>query len=419
MTKISENFTANEVPQRVALALLDTHELDASTAELTELVKTLGANVVLVFTQKRNTPDYDTYFGSGKIVEIADYIKTTEIDALVIDAQLSPTQHRNIQDQIDCVVLDRTQLILEIFANHAITAEGKIQVELANLKYQLPRLHSIKGQLSRQGAGVLARGPGETKLETDRRYIKDRIEKLKSDLKELEKQRSMARSSREKSEIPLIALVGYTNVGKSTLFNLLTESNVLVENKLFATLDTTVRKCALPNGMEVLFSDTVGFIQNLPHDLIDAFHSTLEETTFADIILNVVDISNSESNEHTKVTYELLNQLGVTAPIIDVYNKIDMVKDNLINIALTSSSNSIKISALNNTGIDELKQRIIDILLSKYTKLSLILPFANMNELNRITNIATDLSIDYIDEGVKLDGYFDNRFLGSINKYIV
>ncbi len=332
--------TAAATIKKIAIALIEDANLQANIDELTELASTANLEVALVFTQNRPSPDPATYMGSGKVKEIKQAMDSAEITTVIFNDELSPIQHANLTDRLDAEVLDRTNLILHIFSMHARTAEGKIQVELARLKYLLPRLRSIPGKLSRQGAGVLARGPGETKLETDKRYLREQIRRLKSELSEIEKQRDVTRTRREKSQIPLIALVGYTNAGKSTLFNKLTNSGVLAEDKLFATLDTTIRRTELAPNLYVLISDTVGFIKNLPHHLIESFKSTLEETRYADIVLNVCDVSNPLVSEHNEVTHKQLVELKVTGKIIDVYNKCDLVSDPLLCGCGKTKSNS-------------------------------------------------------------------------------
>lgn len=332
--------TAAATIKKIAIALIEDANLQANIDELTELASTANLEVALIFTQNRPSPDPATYMGSGKVKEIKQAMDSAEITTVIFNDELSPIQHANLTDRLDAEVLDRTNLILHIFSMHARTAEGKIQVELARLKYLLPRLRSIPGKLSRQGAGVLARGPGETKLETDKRYLREQIRRLKSELSEIEKQRDVTRTRREKSQIPLIALVGYTNAGKSTLFNKLTNSSVLAENKLFATLDTTIRRTELAPNLYVLISDTVGFIKNLPHHLIESFKSTLEETRYADIVLNVCDVSNPLVGEHNEVTHNQLVELKVTGKIIDVYNKCDLVSDPLLCGCGKTKSNS-------------------------------------------------------------------------------
>lgn len=410
MTKM---MTENE--NKIAIALIETSEYDIDVNELTELAKTAGLEVIMIYTQKRSSPDYSTYFGSGKVAEIKESLDANNIKTIIFNDELSPVQHANLTDELDAEVMDRTNLILQIFSLHAKTAEGKIQVELARLKYLLPRLRITPGELSRQGAGVLARGPGETKLEMNKRYIKERIHKLKEDLGEIEKQRGITRENREKSRLPLIALVGYTNAGKSTLFNKLTESNVLVENKLFATLDTTVRRTELAPNLFALFSDTVGFIKNLPHHLVESFKSTLEEITYADIILNVCDASDPQVDEHIKVTRTQLDSLKITAKIFDVYNKCDLLSNGN---TIPKSASSIGISALTGFGMDALKKTLINEIQSKYTYVKLFLPYSKMKELADLQAISYDTKLEYIENGLEIRGYFLTTYYAKFGKLI-
>ena len=406
-------MTENE--NKIAIALIETSEYDIDVNELTELAKTAGLEVTMIYTQKRSSPDNSTYFGSGKVTELKESLNANNIKTIIFNDELSPVQHANLTDELDAEVMDRTNLILQIFSTHAKTAEGKIQVELARLKYLLPRLRITPGELSRQGAGVLARGPGETKLEMNKRYIKERIHKLKEDLSEIEKQRGITRENREKSRLPLIALVGYTNAGKSTLFNKLTESNVLVENKLFATLDTTVRRMELAPNLYALFSDTVGFIKNLPHHLVESFKSTLEEITYADIILNVCDASDPQVDEHIKVTRAQLDNLKITAKIFDVYNKCDLLSDGN---TIPKSATSTGISALTGFGMDALKKTLINEIQSKYTCVKLFLPYAKMKELADLQAISYDTKLEYVENGLEISGNFLTTYYGKFGKFI-
>ncbi|HPG92826.1 MAG TPA: GTPase HflX [Clostridia bacterium] len=408
-------MTENETANKIAIALLETNEYDICVSEMTELAKTAGFEVALIYSQKRSSQDHSTYFGSGKVKEIKKSLKANNIDTIIFADELSPIQHANLTDELDVEVLDRTNLILKIFSLRARTAEGKIQVELARLKYLLPRLRITPGELSRQGAGVLARGPGETKLEMDKRYLKERIRKLKEDLTEIEKQRAVTRENRENSRLPLIALVGYTNAGKSTLFNRLTESDVLAENKLFATLDTTIRRTDIAPNLEVLFSDTVGFIRKLPHHLVESFKSTLEEITFADIVLNVCDASDPQVDEHINVTRAQLENLKITAKIFDVYNKCDLLDGKFV---IPKSESAIGISAIGGQGIDTLKDMLIKEIQNKYTFVRLLLPYSKISELSQLQTISYDTKLEYIENGLVISGYFLTAYYGKYGKYI-
>lgn len=400
--------------QKVLLVIVDNGQpLQPIVDELTELVRSANGEVKLLVTQKRQYMDRETLIGSGKLQEIADYVKELKIDVVIFEEQLTPTQHRNIQDVIECLVMDRTNLILDIFALHARTAEGKKQVELAQLNYLLPRLKSSVGALSRQGGGIGTRGPGETKLETDRRHIKDRATKIKEELCALSTQRNVLRENRARTAMPLIAIVGYTNAGKSTLFNALTKATVLTEDKLFATLDTTVRKLELKNGMPSLLIDTVGFIRNLPHTLIEAFKSTLEETTNADIIFNVCDASSDEMLTHLEVTKEILHEIGANAPIINVFNKIDLVPDFII------PHDSVAISALNGYGFDLLNDKIMKLLMDNYIGLTLKIPFADMSIMKTIETIGVNSKVKYLEDCVLITTTIRKSNSNKVAKYIL
>ena len=333
------------------------HYADVSLDELELLVDTAGGETFCRLIQKKDYIDSSTYIGSGKIKELKELCENNDIDIIVFDDELSPSQINNISEEIENVeILDRSMLILDIFAKRATSNEGKLQVELAQMQYTMPRLYGQGKYLSRQGAGIGTRGPGETKLELDRRYVKTRINTLKNRLLEIEKNKNTQRAQRDKSDIYQIAIVGYTNAGKSSLLNLLTESDVLAEDKLFATLETTTRKLVLPNNEEVLITDTIGFIRNLPHQFIEAFKSTLSEITYADLILLVCDYSDEEHEVQIKITEEIINDMAKKSiPVIYVYNKIDKCDYTVVN----KSDNKVFISVKNKTGIDELLDMII------------------------------------------------------------
>jgi GTP-binding protein HflX len=338
-----ENFKKAE---KALLISVDTGEADAaeSLAELAELCKTAGAKTAATVTQKRQGLDPNTCIGSGKLSEIAEAIRAMPVDLVIFDLELSPTQTRNIEKELDVRVIDRTTLILDIFAKHAFSAEGKLQVELAQLKYKLPRLIGQNENLSRLGGTIGTRGPGETKLETNRRYLRLRIDTLSKKLKELEIRRKNMRVRRQKDRITTVAIVGYTNAGKSTLLNKLTKSDVLSEDKLFATLDPTARNLRLPGGKNVMLIDTVGFIRRLPHKLIEAFKSTLEEAAVADLVLNVCDASGAETSTHIEVTEKILAELKCQSPILTVFNKCDK-------LSAPSSLNNSPVSQNGHSGV--------------------------------------------------------------------
>lgn len=345
-----------EKPEKLLLVSVDTGEGDAdeSLEELCELTRTAGGIVAGTVRQKRRSIDPATCIGAGKLEEIKEYAKTLDADIVVFDLELSPTQTRNIESATEAVVIDRTTLILDIFAKHARTAEGKLQVEIAQLKYKLPRLTGKGVEMSRLGGGIGTRGPGETKLETDRRYLRERINTLEKRLKELEARRQNMRERRRKDRVICAAIVGYTNAGKSTLLNKLTKADVLAENKLFATLDPTARALRLPDGRSITLIDTVGFIRRLPHKLIDAFKSTLEEVKFADLVINVCDAGSADVKTHKEVTESILKELECTAPIITAYNKCD----NEIPALIADENDAVFISALTGKNLDKLLEII-------------------------------------------------------------
>ena len=360
--------------ERIALVklLLDKDEAAAmaSLGEMELLCKTAGGEVVARFTQAKDKPDPATYIGSGKVTEIADFCRKTEITLVVFDCELSPSQIKNLEDGFggDVRVIDRSMLILDIFALHATTGEGKLQVELAQLKYTAPRLIGKGLELSRQGGSgsIAARGPGESKLETDRRYIKRRITSLEQQIAVMEKNRETQRSQRMRSGIPMVTIAGYTNAGKSTLLNYLTGAGILAENKLFATLDPTTRRLKLPTGRQILITDTVGFIRNLPHQFIKAFRSTLDEVKYSDVTVVLMDASDRECTAQAKVTLELLQELKATdKPILYVFNKcdtpaVDEYGEKYLPTAPegVERENVLYISAKTGKGIPELLDRI-------------------------------------------------------------
>lgn len=367
-----------EQPERIALVklLLDKDEAAAmaSLGELELLCQTAGGEVGARFTQAKDRPDPATYIGSGKAAEIADFCRRSDITLVIFDCELSPSQIKNLEDVMggDIRVIDRSMLILDIFALHATTGEGKLQVELAQLKYTAPRLVGHGTELSRQGGSgsIAARGPGESKLETDRRYIKRRITSLESQLAVMEKNRDTQRSQRTRSGIPNVAIAGYTNAGKSTLLNYLTGAGILAENKLFATLDPTTRRLRLPSGEQILLTDTVGFIRNLPHQFIKAFRSTLDEVKYSDAIIVLMDASDRECSAQAKVTTDLLTELSATnKPILYAFNKCDRPATDKFGQPYlpqapsgVPSENVLYISAKTGEGIDKLLKRLSEVL---------------------------------------------------------
>lgn len=407
--------------EKVTQALLvsvDTGGFDAEASldELFELVKSAGAEPVLSVCQKLSRPETATYVGSGKLKEITEICQAKEIDLLVFDCELTPSQINNIETETDVRCIDRTMLILDIFALRAKSKEGKLQVELAQLKYLLPRLTGKGIAMSRLGGGIGTRGPGETKLETDRRHIRRKMETLKEQLAEVEKHRNQLRSRRNKDGVITVAIVGYTNAGKSTLMNLLTDAGVLAQDKLFATLDPTSRALKLPEGNTVMLIDTVGLIRRLPHHLVEAFKSTLEEAAQSDVILNVCDASNEEAQVHMNVTRDLLYELGCgDTPVITVLNKCDLLPQE-VNIP-SISENTVKISAKYGTGIDELLKTIEDNLPVKMKRANFLIPFAKGGLSAEIRKYGTIYSEEYVAEGVKTDALVDMRTYEKIKEF--
>ncbi len=396
----------------------DEYDAESSLDELYDLAKTAGAKCVGRMIQKRDGVHRAHYFGKGKLEELREYIKETGATGIICDDELTANQMRNMEKILETKIMNRTLLILDIFAARAHSAEGKVQVELAQLKYSLSHLTGQGKSLSRLGGGIGTRGPGEKKLETDRRNISDRISELNRELKEIEKHRKVLREKRIKNKIPVIALAGYTNAGKSTLMNTVTNAGVLEEDKLFATLDTTTRKVKLPSGAEYLFTDTVGFIQKLPHNLIKAFKSTLEEVKYADVILHIVDSSNFSRERHMKVVYETLNELGCEEkPIITVFNKIDkeeavfpLPKDPR---ALTSQS----ISAKKQMGISELLEKVEDTVKSFKKRVEVLIPYDKGSMVNFIHGNCEIVSSENTDEGFYFKIYVDNEGYNRLQRF--
>lgn len=410
-----ENKTEAE---KAVLVSVDTGEfdVDSSLAELTELAKTAGAEVICEMTQKREAPEPGTYLGRGKLEELSDFCEKEKPDLVIIDGELSPAQQKNIETITDVRVIDRTTLILDIFAGRALSGEGKLQVELAQLKYMLPRLGGKGASMSRLGGGIGTRGPGETKLETDRRHIRRRISALTEDLKALDERRTRHRERRKKDGVVTVALVGYTNAGKSTLMNTLTDAGVLAENKLFATLDPTARALSLPDGNTVLLIDTVGFIRRLPHKLVEAFKSTLDEAVDANVILNVCDASSEECSEHYRVTNELLEELGCgDKPMITVLNKCDVVTESDIPIV----GNSVKVSAKTGEGLPELLEKIAKALPPTRKRVKILLPFSMGGAGAELRKTGVVHSEEYTAEGLLLDITAEVFTLDKYKEYIV
>ena len=394
-------------------------ETEKSLAELERLVDTAGGVTVARLIQNKDTPDVRTVIGSGKVAELKEICQNNEITLAVFDIDLSPSQIRNLEDELDVSVIDRSMLILDIFALHAVTGEGKLQVELAQLKYTAPRLMGKGTEMSRLGGGIGTRGPGESKLESDRRHMKRRITALESELEILDKNRRTMRASRDKSGIAKVAIVGYTNAGKSTLLNRLTDAGILAEDKLFATLDPTTRKFELPGGESVLLTDTVGFIRNLPHHLVKAFKSTLDEAVYADVLMILVDASDEEYPTQLRVTQELLSELGAAGkPTLYVFNKCDAgivcPPSAVIN---TNEDKYVCISAQNGEGVEQLATLLEEILHSGKAKVTFVIPNREQGALNILYKNATVESVDYGAEGVTVVATVDAKVRGMLRKY--
>ena len=393
-------------------------ECERGLSELERLLDTAGAKVLYRVVQVKESFDPRTCIGSGKVKEISELCAGGEVDIVVFDFELSPSQIKNLENDIGNVsVIDRSMLILDIFALHATSGEGKLQVELAQLRYSAPRLIGHGTELSRQGGGIGSRGPGETKLETDRRHLKEKISALEKRLDEMEHNRAVMRAQRDRSGLSKVALVGYTNAGKSTLMNALTDAGVLSEDKLFATLDPTTRKYVLPGGESILITDTVGFIRKLPHHLVKAFRSTLDEVRFADIILIVCDASDDELKDHLDVTFSVIEELGASdKPVILVYNKFDLCGDSFVG---ADQESSVCISAKTGEGIDKLLS-LLEEEVGKGKKLcNLLIPYTEQWVTSKLFDNYTVNNTEYRDNGVFVEVVLDKKGLGSYQKYII
>ncbi len=398
-------------------------EMGISLSELEALADTAGADVIVRMTQARVSPDKRTYIGSGKTEELSELCQNEEIDLVVFDDELSPSQIRNIEDELGGVtVIDRSMLILDIFAQHAVTGEGKLQVELAQLKYSAPRLTGHGTEMSRQGAvggnPIGTRGPGETKLEIDRRRMKTRIAALEAQIRELERTRSTMRAARDRSGLLRVSIVGYTNAGKSTLLNRLTDAGILAEDKLFATLDPTTRKYKLPSGSEILLTDTVGFIRKLPHHLIKAFKSTLDEAVYADIIINVIDASDPEYENHIAVTEELLHSLGAEGkPIIYAFNKCD--KNAASAPRISREKTTVYMSAATGRGVDELISMLETTIRSMKRVSVFSFPPAASGNVAKLYRWGEVRETEYLDDGtVRVTAVTDEAVRGQLEQYL-
>lgn len=416
MTDFHHNSDEKE---RCILVSVDTGYFDAelSINELEQLAETAGAEIYGKMIQKRDKPENTTYIGEGKLYELRDMCKSAEIDLLIFDGELTPSQQRNIEYFTDVRTIDRTTLILDIFALNARTGEGKLQVELAQLKYMLPRLSGKGTSMSRLGGGIGTRGPGESKLESDRRHIRRRIKSLENALDNVVKRRALLHKRREKTGVTTVAIVGYTNAGKSTLLNALTDAGVLTENKLFATLDPTSRALKLPDGRSVILVDTVGFISRLPHSLVESFKSTLEEVVYADLILNVCDASNPDYEQQIEVTLDTIKELGASdKPVLTVFNKCDLTP----NLHFFSvDRNTVRISAKTGEGLPALLEKTASMLENTRLRVKLIIPYSDGNLTSRIRNEGELISEEYTPDGIILDTVLDSGFLNLVKDYII
>lgn len=405
-----------ELEKVILVAVSTGNEEDAqeSLDELEELVSTAGAVVVGRVVQNLEHINNTTYVGTGKVKEIKDLIWETDADAIVCDDELSPAQYKNLEDELEVKVMDRTLIILDIFAGRAKTAEGKIQVELAQLRYRSTRLIGMRN-LSRQGGGIGTRGPGEKKLEVDRRLIRNRISQLKEQVSEMENHRQVTRAKRQDNLVPVVAIVGYTNAGKSTLLNTVTNAEVLEEDKLFATLDPTTRNYKLPDGQEVLLTDTVGFIRKLPHHLIDAFRSTLEEAKYSDIIIHVVDASNPSMDKNVHAVYETLDNLGVKdKTIITVFNKEDKLETKPI-LRDFKADYVVHGAIKKGIGIDDINEAIENAVKSMRVLYENVFTYAEAGKTGLIRKYGQLLEEEYKEDGIHVKAYVPTSLIGRLN----
>ena len=414
---MGEPIVLEDFKERVILVGVseqDGDDAEDSLAELAELVKTAGASVAGTLIQKRELIHPGTYVGTGKVAEKAELLEHPGATGIVCDDELSPAQLKNLETMLNTKVMDRTLIILDIFAARATTSEGKIQVELAQLKYRLSRLTGLGRSMSRLGGGIGTRGPGEKKLEIDRRLINDRIAQLNRELKEVVKHREIARAKRERNAVPVVAIVGYTNAGKSTLLNHLTDAEVLEEDKLFATLDPPTRMLELEGHQQVLLTDTVGFIRKLPHHLIEAFKSTLEEAKYADYIIHVVDASNPQRDKQMYIVYETLDHLGVkNKKILTLFNKIDIRTDD-DPLQDFRADHVLQISATENAGLDAVKDVLQEMLREDKIYIERVIPYAQAGVLQLVRNKGELVSEEYVPEGISIRAYVPMEVYGKL-----
>lgn len=414
MAEIFDNQEIIEKLILIGVSTSDNDDTEISLEELSELVKTAGAETAAIVIQNREKVHPGTYIGKGKIDEVRELIETTGATGVVCDDELSPAQLKNLEEELDTKVMDRTLVILDIFARHASTSEGKIQVELAQLKYRMSRLAGLYSSLSRLGGGIGTRGPGEKKIEMDRRLIRDRIGQLNRELDDVKAHREVLRQQRSKNPSTVIAIVGYTNAGKSTLLNTLTGAGILAEDMLFATLDPTTRSMELESGETVLLTDTVGFIRKLPHHLIDAFRSTLEEAKFSDMILHVVDASNPDMDAHMHVVYDTLRELGVEdKPVITLFNKMDAVKEEVV-LRDFQADKTLMISAKTGQGLDKLKSLIEELLREQKIYVDKVYDYGDAGKIQLIRKYGQLLSEEYTGEGIAVKAYVPKEVFSRI-----
>lgn len=409
-------YENEEKKQRAVLVSADCGEFDAEVSinELEELAESAGAEVVAKVIQQRSDYDKATLVGKGKLEEIRDLCRAEDIDLIIFDHELTAANIRNLEEATGTGVIDRTMLILDIFAGRAKTAAGKLQVELAQYRYRLPRLEGMGKNLSRLGGGIGTRGPGESKLESDKRHIRRQIESLEEKLKDLEASRKLIRDRRKKEGVTTVALVGYTNVGKSTLLNKLTDAGVLSEDKLFATLDPTSRALELPDGRSIMLIDTVGFVRRLPHHLVEAFKSTLEETVEADLLLNICDISSGEAMAQTQVTMDLIESLGAgKTPMLTVLNKIDKYEGELP----IETEDTVLVSAVTGEGLDRMLEKISKLLTPTQIRMKLMIPYSEGSLISEIREDGKVFSEDYTPEGTLVDALVDMKIMYKVKGF--
>ncbi len=408
-------------PEKTILAGLDAGVFtrtetatESSMDELEALLETAGGVCVGRLLQSRSAPDPHSFLGEGKAEELRQAVEATGAEMVIFDNELSPSQIRSLEKITGATVIDRSALILDIFAQRAKTREGRLQVELAQYQYLLPRLSGMGASLSRQGGGIGTRGPGETRLETDRRHIRERISRLRQELKEVRRVRQTQRRSREKNDVPVVALIGYTNAGKSTLLNALTGAGIPANNRLFDTLDTTTRQLEVSDTLTVLLSDTVGFIAKLPHHLVEAFQATLEELQYADLLLHVIDASDPEREAHMAVVEELAAKLAPGVPMIEVYNKADLADPRDI----PTGESRVTISARSGAGLDRLLASIEKNLDNGTKRVTLLLPYSAAGELDRIHREGKVFSAEYENDGVRVEAALNQTLQGRYRAYI-